>query len=54
MWLLLFRPGPSLNLKAGDLMYQVQQPVAKPKHPFALTVSRKPSLEPIFDTRGYT
>lgn len=46
------RPGPAENLNPASLAYDVQQPTGEPGQPFALTVTRRSTGEPIFDTTG--
>ncbi|KAF8061064.1 alpha-glucosidase [Scenedesmus sp. PABB004] len=48
------RPGASPGLGREELLYTVLQPGGRPGRPFALTVARKATLEPVFDTRGFT
>eukprot|EP00878_Enallax_costatus_P002700 GHUV01002888.1.p1 GENE.GHUV01002888.1~~GHUV01002888.1.p1 ORF type:complete len:873 (+),score=203.93 GHUV01002888.1:194-2812(+) len=47
------RPGPAADLSPSSIAYEVQRPAGEPGQPFALTVTRRSSGEPIFDTSGH-
>jgi hypothetical protein len=51
-----FRPRPVQGLAASELLYEVKQPAAAAAaagQPFALTVTRKATGQPVFNTQGH-
>jgi hypothetical protein len=49
-----FRPHPVQGLAASELLYDVKQPAAAAAgQPFALTVTRKATGQPVFNTQGH-
>lgn len=47
------RPHPVRGLSSSDLLYDIQQPLTASGQPFAVTVTRKATGQPVFDTRGH-
>lgn len=47
------RPGVAQGLSSADLLYEVQQPLAAAGQNFALTVTRKATGQPVFNTQGH-
>lgn len=41
------------GLSARELLYEVKQPLTAADQPFALTVTRKASGQPVFSTEGH-
>lgn len=48
------RPEPVQGLSARELLYEVKQPLTAADQPFALTVTRKATRQPVFNTEGHS